>query len=98
MSPLAIPPAATAALPPMNLHPHGHGHKKGPQLDSLTDPSSSAADQAAPGSTQNVFSRLLSSLEQAIGIQPAKLPQPAQATPGTQTAQLTSGSNINTTA
>jgi hypothetical protein len=98
MSSLAIPPAAAAALPQMNIHSHGHGHKKGMQLESLTDPSSSAADQTATGSTQNVFSRLLSSLEQAIGIQPAKSPQSAQTAAATQTAQLTSGSTINITA
>jgi hypothetical protein len=77
---MSLPIASTgaaAALPVTNIHPHGHGHKKG--LDSLTDPSSSAATdssstaaaQTPAGSTQSLFSSLLSSLEQIIGVQPA---------------------------
>jgi hypothetical protein len=70
---MSLPIASTgaaAALPALNIHPHGHGHKKG--LDSVTDPSSSTASQAPAGSTQNLFGSLLSSLEQIIGAQPAK--------------------------
>jgi hypothetical protein len=74
--PIASTGAATA-LPVANIHPHGHGHKKG--LDSLTDPSSTtatdssstAAAQTPAGSTQSLFGSLLSSLEQIIGVQPA---------------------------
>jgi hypothetical protein len=61
-------PGAATTLPALNVHSHGHGHKKG--LDSLTDPSSSTAAQPA-GSTQDLFGSLLSSLEQVIGMQPA---------------------------
>jgi hypothetical protein len=64
---------ATSALPAMNVHSHGHGHKKG--LESATDPTDatdSTSDADAPtGSTQSLFGNLLSSMEQVMGTQSA---------------------------
>jgi hypothetical protein len=58
---------ATAALPSLSVHSHGHGHKKG--LESATD---STSDTDAPaGSTQSLFSNLLTSMEQVVGARPA---------------------------
>jgi hypothetical protein len=71
---------AAPALPALSGQVHGHGHKKGGSLESLTDSTStdstsSTAAQLPVGSVQNLFGSLLSSLEQVIGIQP---PQAAQ--------------------
>ena len=71
MSSLTIPSAATSTLPPVNIHPHGHGHKKGGSLDPTSDSSSSTAAQIPVGSTQNLFGSLFNSLQQLIGAQPA---------------------------
>jgi hypothetical protein len=71
MSSLPIPSATTAALPAANIHPHGHGHKKGALTDPFTDSSSSTAAQIPAGSTQNLFGSLFNSLQQIIGAQPA---------------------------
>ncbi len=88
MSTSAIPAAASAALS-ANFQLHGIGHKRGLQSDALTDPSSSPASQTPSGSTQNLFGSLLSSLEQAIGLQHPQLgPSPATA-PSTQAANAT---------
>jgi hypothetical protein len=71
MSSLAVPSAVTSTLPEVNIHPHGHGHKKGTLLDPFTDSTSSTAAQAPAGSTQSLFGSLFSSLQQIIGAQPA---------------------------
>jgi len=97
MSPLAIPSSATAALPAMNIHPHGHGHKKGSPVDSATDPGSTAG-QAPVGSTQNLFSRLFNSLAQLVGARQVQTTQAAQPAQSAQALQLSIGSKINTTA
>jgi hypothetical protein len=65
---------AAAALPAVNIQPHGHGHKKG-SLDSATESGSGTAAQIPVGSTQNLFGSLLSSLEEIIGGQPAQAAQ-----------------------
>ena len=70
MSPLPIPSAVTAALPAANIHPHGHGHKKGTPLDPSPSPGSTSSTSAPVGSTQSLFSRLFSSLQQLIGARP----------------------------
>ncbi|HEX3398442.1 MAG TPA: hypothetical protein VHS76_17175 [Steroidobacteraceae bacterium] len=67
MSSLAIPSAVTATLPAVNIHSHGHGHKKGSPLDPTADSSSSTAAQIPVGSTQNLFGTLFNSLQQIIG-------------------------------
>jgi len=77
MSPLPIPSAVTATLPAANIHPHGHGHKKGTPLDTSPSPGSTSSTSAPVGSTQNLFSRLFSSLQQLIGARPV----PAAARP-----------------
>jgi hypothetical protein len=74
MSSLTIPSATAAALPASNVHPHGHGHKKGSSLDLLSDDSStstsSTAAQVPVTSAQNLFSKAFTALEQLVGLQP----------------------------
>jgi hypothetical protein len=97
MSSLAIPSAVASTLPAVNVHPHGHGHKKAGSLDPTSDSSSSTAAQIPVGSAQNLFGSLFNSLEQLIGAQPA----PAAATLATSTANnaaanaAAAGSKIN---
>ena len=80
MSSIANLGAASAALPQLNIHPHGH--KKG--LDALsTDLSSSDSTAQLPvPAAKNLFSNLLQSLEQMIGLQSTPA-SPAVAAPGT---------------
>jgi hypothetical protein len=66
MSLLSLVSSAAAVLAPN--HPHGHGHKKG--VDSASEADSSSAGQIPVGATQNVFSNLLSSLEEVVGARP----------------------------
>jgi hypothetical protein len=73
MSALSIPSTAAAALPAVNFHPHGHGHKKGAETDPFTDSSSTTAAQIPVGSAQNLFGNLLNTLEQVIGVQAPSL-------------------------
>jgi hypothetical protein len=80
MSSIANLGAASAALPQLNIHPHGH--KKG--LDALsTDLSSSDSTAQLPvPAAQNLFSNLLQSLEQVIGLRSTPA-SPAGAAPAT---------------
>jgi hypothetical protein len=71
MSSLTIPSAVTSTLPAVNIHPHGHGHKKGGALDPVSDTSSNTAAQIPVGSARNLFGSLFNSLQQAIGALPA---------------------------
>lgn len=87
MSQLTMPSAVTPALPAVNVHPHGHGHKKGSLLDP-TDSTSSTAAQVPVGTAQNLFGSLFSSLQQLIGGQPAS----AATVPGASTANAPAGS------
>jgi hypothetical protein len=71
MSSLTMPAAVTSTLPAANIHPHGHGHKKGSPLDLTGDSSSSSTAAQAPlGSAQNLFGSLFNSLTQILGGQP----------------------------
>jgi len=82
MSSIANLGAASAALPQLNIHPHGH--KKG--LDALsTELSSSDSTAQLPvPAAQNLFSNLLQSLEQVIGLQTTSAAKAtAAAAPGT---------------
>jgi hypothetical protein len=79
MSSLAIPSSVTAALPALNVHPHGHGHKKGAELDPSTDSTSSTAAQVPVASAQNLFGKAFTALEQLIGLQPPSVSTPAAA-------------------
>lgn len=69
MSSLAIPSAVTSTLPAVNIHSHGHGHKKGSPLDPTADSSSDTAAQIPVGSAQNLFGSLFNSLQRIIGAQ-----------------------------
>jgi hypothetical protein len=101
MSLPAISSTPAGILPAANIHPHGHGHKKGLDLDSLTDPSSTSASQTPTGSTQSVFSRLFNSIVDMIGAKPVlsalTAPAIAAASPSQAAAQPL-GSNVNTKA
>jgi hypothetical protein len=69
MSLIANLSSAPSALPPVNVHPHGH--KRGSHVASSDDSSSDTAAQIPPGAAQNLFGSLLQTLEQVIGVQPA---------------------------
>jgi hypothetical protein len=85
MSPIAIPSSLTAALPALNVHPHGHGHKKGSELDLSTDAPSNTAAQVPVASAQNLFGKAFTALEQLIGLTPPAASTPAAA-PNTNSA------------
>jgi hypothetical protein len=88
MSPIAIPSSVTAALPALNVHPHGHGHKKGADLDlstDSTDSTSSTAAQVPVASAQNMFGKAFAALEQLIGLTPPAA-STAAAAPSTNSA------------
>jgi hypothetical protein len=70
MSSVTLPSAVSSTLPAVNIHPHGHGHKKGSPLDPTTESSSDTAAQIPVGSAQNLFGSLFNSLQQIIGAQP----------------------------
>jgi hypothetical protein len=71
MSSLTIPSAVTSTLPNVNLHPHGHGHKKAGLPDPTSESSNDATAETPVGSTQNLFGSLFNSLQKLIGGQPA---------------------------
>ena len=94
MSSIANLGSAPAALPQLNLHPHGH--KKGLS-------GSDTAAQLPVRAKQNIFSNLLQSLEQAIGLQlisPADVPASPAATAasgaGTAAAITQAASTVGT--
>jgi len=67
MSSIANLSSAPSAVPPGNLHLHGH--KKGSHLGISDDSNSDTAAQMPVGAAQNLFSKMLQSLEQVIGVQ-----------------------------
>jgi hypothetical protein len=77
-----------AALPPVNLH--GHGHKHGSHVESTDasndSTSNDALGQAPAGSTQTLFGSLMQSLEQVIGLQPSTTTPAATASAATSAA------------
>jgi hypothetical protein len=92
-----------AALPPINLH--GHGHKHGSHVESTDasadSTSNDALGQAPAGSTQNLFGTLLQSLEQVIGLQPSTTTPAATAsttTPATTAATPAATASATTSA
>jgi hypothetical protein len=85
MSPIAIPSSVTAALPALNVHPHGHGHKKSSDPDLSTDATSSTAAQVPVASAQNLFGKAFTALQQLIGLTPPAASTPAAA-PNTNSA------------
>jgi hypothetical protein len=83
MSSIANLGSAAAALPQLNIHPHGH--KKG--SSALTDLSSSdTAAQLPVPAAQNLFGNMLRSLEQVIGLNLTPAPAAAAAPAATATA------------
>jgi len=72
MSLIANLSSAPSALPPVNVHPHGH--KRGSHIESTGDSGSDTAAQIPAGAAQNLFGSLLQSLEQVIGVQPTTAP------------------------
>jgi hypothetical protein len=94
MSSIANLGAASAALPQLNIHPHGH--KKG--LDALsTELSSSDSTAQLPvPAAQNLFSNLLQSLEQVIGLQTT--PASAAAAPAAKATAAAPGTGITAAA
>jgi hypothetical protein len=104
MSSLAIPSSVSAALPAVNVKPHGgHGHKKSSEVDPLSDSTStSTAAQVPPASAQGLFGNAFNALEQLVGVQPpspASLPSapssPAAPTNSTAASVAAAGSKIN---
>jgi hypothetical protein len=95
-----------AALPPLNLH--GHGHKHGSHVESTDNSASTdtSSAQAPTGSTQNLFGTLMQSLEQVIGLQPstttpattAGAATPAATASATTSASAATASAANSTA
>src|ERR1700691_2622137 len=89
-----------AALPPLNLH--GHGHKHGSHVESTDNSASTdtSSAQAPTGSTQNLFGTLMQSLEQVIGLQPSTTTAATTAAPASATtsASAATASAANSTA
>jgi hypothetical protein len=100
MSSIANITSASPALPPLNIHPHGH--KRGAHVESAGDSGSDTAAQVPAGAAQNLFGNLLQSLEQVIGVQPATgtaaTPTPAAATSASAGAAPTPGTATAATA
>jgi hypothetical protein len=67
MSSIANLNSVPSAVPPGILHLHGH--KKGSHVGLTDDSSSDSTAQMPVGAAQNLFSRMLQSLEQVIGVQ-----------------------------
>lgn len=98
MSPFAISSSVTAALPALNVHPHGHGHKKGSELD-LSDPStdstSSTAAQVPVASAQNLFGKAFTALQTLLGLTPPAASSAAAAPTNSAAAAATVNPKIN---
>jgi hypothetical protein len=73
----ALPSALSSAASSLSLH--GHAHKRGIHDDSEDSSAAHPAGQAPAGTTQGLFSSLLDSVEQLIGVKPAAAVSPAQA-------------------
>jgi hypothetical protein len=85
MSSIASLSSAPSAL--SSLTAHSHAHKKGSRVASTS--SNSEGDALAPvpaGTQQNLFSSMLQSLEQVIGVQPATAAAASAAAPAGSTA------------
>ncbi len=98
---LSIPnlTSASSALPPLNIHTHGH--KKGSHVGSTDDSGSNSAAQAPSGTVQNLFGTLLQSLEQVIGLQsstakPAATAATATAGAGATAATAATAATVST--
>ncbi len=97
MSSIANITSASSALPPLNVHPHGH--KRGSHVESAGDSGSDTAAQIPVGAAQNLFGSLLQSLEQVIGVQPAAAtPASGTSTPGTSASTTSTTAGVGTAA
>ena len=67
MSSIANLRSAPAALAQVNIHPHGH--KKGSHVQSTGDSGSDTTPPLPVSAAKNLFSHILQSLEQVIGLQ-----------------------------
>ena len=85
--------SASSALPALSIHTHSH--KKGAHVGSTDDSGNSGAAQAPAGSVQNLFGRLLQSLEQVIGLQ-LSAPKPAATAATAATAAAGAGATAST--
>ncbi len=94
MSAIANLSSAAAALPALNLHPHSH--KKASLVESADGSAGDTAGQVAAGTAQNLFSRLLRSLEQVIGVQLTAATPAATATPDATAANGAAGAATST--
>jgi BRCT domain type II-containing protein len=88
--------SAPSALPPVNVHPHGH--RRGSHVESADDSSSDTAAQVPPGAAQNLFGSLLQSLEQVIGVQSTTAAPTATAMPITAASATATPASAATTA
>jgi len=90
---LSSAPSALSALTA-----HSHGHKKGSRVDSSTQSDGDALTPVPAGTQQNLFSSMLQSLEQAIGVQPAASTTASAATPTTPAATSAASAPASTAA
>jgi hypothetical protein len=85
MSSIASLSSAPSAL--SSLTAHSHGHKKSSRVGSTSNDSEGDAMTPVPaGTQQNLFSSMLQSLEQVIGVQPATAAAASAAAPAGSTA------------
>src|SRR5271156_3878695 len=90
MSSIASLGSALSALPSGS---RPHGHRKGSQVESTDDLISDATTAPVPAATQqNLFSSLLQSLEQVIGV------QSSAATPAAAASSATGGAGTSASA
>jgi hypothetical protein len=95
MSAIASLSSAPSALPAIKSH--AHGHKKGSQVESTDDAISDATLAPVPAATQqNLFSSLLQSLQQTVGVQTSSATSPTSATAATS-ASAGAGAPLSTT-
>jgi hypothetical protein len=87
--------SASSALPSLSIHTHSH--KKGSHVESADDSGSNSAAQAASGSVQNLFGRLLQSLEQVVGLQLSAAKPAATAATAATAAAATTGAGASAT-
>ena len=85
MSSIASLSSAPSALSAITAH--SHGHKRGSHVGSTSSDSDGDAMTPVPaGTQQNLFSSMLQSLEQVIGVQPATAASASAAAPAVGTA------------
>jgi hypothetical protein len=87
MSSIANLSRASSVLPSLNIH--AHGHKRGVHAQDIEDSGGGAAVQASAGATENLFGRLLQSLEKVVGVQLGR------ATSAAASAATSAGTPVN---